>query len=86
MYKLLPQNVYCMVFNVISSVFQLYCSYQCTYPGIPVLLTSTLHNILSKALQTAFPHNVKTKDSGERGMNTVANPWKEYWPSPGSNQ
>ena len=33
---------------------------------------------------------VKTMDSGERGMNPVAmtiiNPWKEYWPSPGSNQ
>ena len=29
-------------------------------------------------------------DSGERGMNPVAmtiiNPWKEYWPSRGSNQ
>ena len=29
-------------------------------------------------------------DNGERGMNPVAmtiiNPWKEYWPRPGSNQ
>ena len=39
-----------------STVFQLYhgqCTYQC-FPG--VLLTSTLHNILSKPL-AAFPHN-----------------------------
>ena len=29
-------------------------------------------------------------DGGERGMNpvtmTIINPWKEYWPSRGSNQ
>ena len=40
-----------------STVFQLYCGSQCAYPCFPgVLLTSTLHNILSKPL-AAFPQN-----------------------------
>ena len=40
-----------------STVFQLYCSGQCTYPCLPgVPLTSTPDNILSKPLAT-FPHN-----------------------------
>ena len=74
-----------------STVFQLYHGGQCTYSCFPgVLVTSTQHNILSKPLAT-FPHNnVRTTDSGERGMNPVAmtiiNPRKEYWPSRGSNQ
>ena len=39
------------------TIFQLYRGGQCTYPCFPgVLLTSTLHNILSKPL-TAFPLN-----------------------------
>ena len=39
-----------------STVFGLYCGGQCTFPCFPgVLLTSTLHNILSKPL-AAFPH------------------------------
>ena len=47
--------VYCL--TSFSTVFQLYCSGQCTYPWFPqVLLTSALHNILSKPL-AAFPHN-----------------------------
>ena len=74
-----------------STVFQLCCGGQCTYPCFPgVLLTSAPHNILSKPL-AAFPHNiVKTTDSGERGMNhvtmTIINPQIEYWPSRGLNQ
>ena len=40
-----------------STVFHLYRGSQCTYPCFPgVLLTSTLHKILSKPL-LAFPHN-----------------------------
>ena len=40
-----------------STLFQLYCSGQCTYPYLSrLLLTSTPHNILSKPL-AAFPHN-----------------------------
>ena len=40
-----------------STVSQLYHGNQCTYPCFPgVLLTSTIHNILSKPLAT-FPHN-----------------------------
>ena len=39
-----------------STVFQLYCSGQCTYLCFPgILLTSKQHNILSKPL-AAFPH------------------------------
>ena len=37
-----------------------------------------------------FLRVVETMDSSERGMNPVAKtiiqPWKEYWPSRGSNQ
>ena len=74
-----------------STVFQLYCSSQCTYPFFPrVFLTSTPHNILSKLLP-AFPHNhCETTDSGEREMNpvamTITHLRKEYWPGWGSNQ
>ena len=43
---------------------------QCTYPCFPgVLLTSTLHNILSKPLAASHITIVKTKESGDRGMN-----------------
>ena len=41
----------------ISTVFKLYRGRQCTYPCYPgTLVTSTLHNILSKPL-AGFPHN-----------------------------
>ena len=80
-----------MVFNTVSTVFQLYCGGKCTYPCFPgVLLTSTPHNILSKPLAAFHLTIVETKDNSERGMNPVAmrivNPRKEYWPSRGSNQ
>ena len=46
-----------MVFNAVSSVFQLYHGGQCTYPSFSgVLLTSTPHNILSMPL-AAFQYN-----------------------------
>ena len=46
-----------MVFNSVSTVFQLYRCGQCTYPCFPeILLTSTPHIILSKPL-AAFLHN-----------------------------
>ena len=72
------QLIDCIVLMTFSTVFQLYRSRQCTYPCFSeVLLTSTLHNILSKPL-AAF----ETMNSGERGMNPVAmtiiNPRKEY--------
>ena len=73
-----------------STVFQLYCGGQCTYPCFPgVVLTSTPHNILSKPL-AAFPHNhCRNNGRGERGMNPVSmpivNPRKEYWPIRGLN-
>ena len=59
--------VWCLM--LFSTVFQLYCSSQCTCPFSPrVLLTSTPDNILSKPL-AAFPQNiVETMDSGERGL------------------
>ena len=48
-----------------STVFQLYCGCQCTYPCFSgVLLTSTLHNILSKPL-AAPPHN-HCRNNGQR--------------------
>ena len=48
-----------------STVFELYCGDQCTYPCFPrVLLTSTQHNILSKSL-AAFPHN-QCRNNGQR--------------------
>ena len=48
-----------------STVFQLYCCSQCTYPCFPgVLLTSSPHNILSKPL-AAFPHN-HCRNNGQR--------------------
>ena len=74
-----------------STVFQLYCSSQCTYPCFPgVLLTSTLHNILRKPL-TIFPHiHCRNNSCSERDINPVAmtiiNPGKKYWPSWGLNQ
>ena len=47
------------------SVFQLYRGGQCTYPCFRgVLLTSTLHNILSKPL-AAFPHG-HCRNNGQR--------------------
>ena len=50
-------SIDCMVLTLFSIVFQSYCGGQCTYPCfLGVLLTSTLHNILSKPL-AAFPHN-----------------------------
>ena len=46
-----------MVFNAVTTVFQVFLGSQCTYPCFSgVLLSSTLHNILSKPL-AAFPHN-----------------------------
>ena len=73
------------------TVFYLYRAGQSTYLCFSgVLLTNTLHNILSKPV-TAFPHYiVERMDSGERGMNPVAmiivNSQKEYRPRRGSNQ
>ena len=54
-----------------------------------ILLTSKLHNILSKPL-AALPHNYcRKKQTVVREMNSVAmttmNLRKEYWPSRGSN-
>ena len=69
-----------------STVLQLYCSGQCTYPCFPgVLLTNTPYNILSKPL-SAFPNNhCQNNRQQERGMNpvtmTIINHGKEYWQS-----
>ena len=74
-----------------STVFQLYCGSQCTYPCFPgVLLTSTAHCILSKPL-AGFPHN-HCPNNGQCERNyypfamTIINPRKEFWPSQGLNQ
>ena len=86
----------CMSLTPFSTVLQLYCGGQCTYPCFPgVLLTNTPHSILSKPL-AAFPHNQckkkkkKNGQQGEREMNPVAitiiSPQREYFPSQGSNQ
>ena len=80
-----------MVLNAISTLFQVYCGDQYIYPCfLGVLLTSALHNNLSKATGCFPTYTVETMDSSERGMNhvkmTIINPWKEYWPSPGANQ
>ena len=74
-----------------STVFHLYRGGQCTYPCCPgVPLTSTQDNILSTPLAASYITIVETMDNGERGMSpaamTIINPWKEYWPSRGSNQ
>ena len=74
-----------------STVFPLYHGGQLTYPCFPgVLLTSTLHYILSKPLATFPLNHCRTTDSGKRGMNPVAmtiiNRRREYWPNRGSNQ
>ena len=76
-----------------STVFQLYRGCQCTYPCFPeLLLTSTLHNVISKLLAAFYKITiVETMVSRERGMNpvamTITNPQKEYWSSQGqSNQ
>ena len=74
-------TVSCIMF---STLFQLYCGGQSTYPYfLGVLLTGTLHNVFPKPL-AAFPSLitiVKTMNSSEREMNpftiTVINPWKE---------
>ena len=71
-----------------STVFQLYCSGQCTYLFFPgVLLTTSPHDILSKPLSHITI--VETMDDGESGMNpvvmTIINPRKYYWPSLGSD-
>ena len=72
----------------ISTVFQINCGSQCTYPcflGVFFLKTVFFpsHWLLSQITI------VETTDSGERGMNpvtmTVINPRKEYWLSWGSN-
>ena len=50
----------CMVLIPFSTVFQLYCMGQCTYPCFPgVLLTSTLHSILPKPLTTLPRHHLR---------------------------
>ena len=54
----------------------------------PVLLTSTVHNILSKSL-AVFPHN-HCRNNGQQWERNEScgndNPWKEYWLSQGLNQ
>ena len=51
------QNVQANTIDLVSTVFQLNRDGQCTYSCFPrVVLTSTLHNILSKPL-AAFLHN-----------------------------
>ena len=74
-----------------STVFQLYCGDQCTYPCFSgILLTSTPSNILSKPIVAFHITIVETKGSSEKGMNPVAmtiiNPQIENWLSWGSDQ
>ena len=70
-----------MVFNAIES----YCDGQCNYSCLPeVLLTSTLHNILSKPL-AAFPHH-HCRNNGQRSVAiTIISLRIEFWPSRESN-
>ena len=81
----------CMVFNSVSTVFQLYCAGQCTYPCFPgVLFSSTPHNILSESL-AAFLHNHCRKnrrrwERNESCRNDYRQSRKEDWPSQGLNQ
>ena len=74
-----------------STVFQLYCCGQCTYPCFPGVLLTILRTIFFPShWQLSQITNVQTTDSSEEGMNpvpmTIINPWKEYQPSRGSNQ
>ena len=76
---------------VFLTVFQLYRGGQCTYPCFHGdLLTSTPHNILLSHWLLSHIAIVEIMDSGERVITPVAmtiiNPWKEYWPSQGSNE
>ena len=60
----------CMVFNIISTVFQLYHSGQSTYPCFPrVLLTSAPTIFFPSHWLLSHKNIVKTTDRGERGMN-----------------
>ena len=68
-----------------STVFQLYCGSQCTYPSFPgVLLASTLHKRYSFQATGCFPafSFFEPTGSSAREMNpftmTVIKPWKEY--------
>ena len=78
--------VFNAIFNLIAVIIY-YCGQYINPCFTGVLLTSTLHNILSKFL-AAFPHNHFRKN--EREVNSFAiiiiNAWKEYWQSRGSNQ
>ena len=53
-----------------STVFQLFCSGQCTFPCFP------------EATAAYF----QTVDSGERIEATIINPLRDHWLSWGSNQ
>ena len=87
-----------MVFNVISTAFQLYLCGHCNYPCFPeVLLTSTLHHILQCTAQYSFQatgcfshnhsrNNVQWREGINPVSTTIINPRKKYWLSWGSNQ
>ena len=79
-----------MMFNAVSTLFQLYRGVPCTYPCFPsVIFTSTPHNTASKPLAT-FPHNHRRKnrhgyERNESCRDDYLNSLKEYWSGRGSN-
>ena len=86
--KWIDRFVFNALFNIvaISTLFQLYCSCQGTYPCFPGVLFTSAHTVFFPC-HWLLSHTtiVQTKDSGERGMNpitmTIINPRKKYWPS-----
>ena len=84
-----------IVWEWVNAVYNMYFSY-ITAASAPIhtfleFFYSVLHTIFFPShWLLSYLTTVKTTDSGERGMNpvsmTIINPWKEYWPSQGSNQ
>ena len=70
-----------------STVFQFYRDGQCTYPCFPGDLLPVPHTkFFPSHWQFSNKTILKTTDRGERGMNPIINPRKEYWQRQGSNQ
>ena len=60
-----------------SSLFQLYCSSQCTYPCLhAILFTSTLHNILSKPLAAFLRKHCRNNGQPWERINPFISPIK----------
>ena len=76
-----------MVFNEDSKLFQLYLGGQSTYPSFPgVLLTSNLHNILSKPLATFSLNSCRNNGQQWERNQSCRNDYHQYLLSQGLYQ